>query len=145
MKGDYIEKGGRREEVTFGLKRDEAIRLAEALRKKMTTDGWTIFVHQNLGWHYHVRRTTNHGTLSVYPSTAGSSQLSVPVVFNCLFARASGCGEMFWHDGDNKRFKDPNRAVTFQLKLARQFVNEITATVTDQEEFQRRAARTRKR
>lgn len=101
----------------------EAECAGKVLLKRMRGKQWALRVWENLGWHY-----------GVYCEPESDIRLSVCIAqdpdgsvrYSCLLGR-DGAGELHWYQGE--WYKDPNRAVKAQLKLARTFADETERKV----------------
>jgi hypothetical protein len=85
----------------------------------MKTKGWTITVHQNIGWYYGL----DNGNLHLWEGYNEE--------FHCLLSsgRYKNAGEMYWST-NGESFANPNDAVDNQLKIANEFVLKVMGVVT---------------
>ena len=108
----------------------EIMAAGQRVLKMMKSPGWKLRVHNNIGWHYSVYHPKSGIQLC-----CGYQQLN-PKNFSTLMSESQGAdyggtGSTLWsHD---KYFKDPNKAVEYQLKLARDFVNNLKNVVENAE------------
>ncbi len=101
--------------------RKEAESRGKRLLKRMKGQGWVLDVWENLGWHYAVE----NGPLTVY----GDHFPGANGTFSTLLGENEDdrhCGSFNWSPR-GKRYKDPNRAVKAQLRLAREYVDSVSA------------------
>lgn len=77
---------------------------------------WKYSVWENLGWHFSAHALD--GYLSVHQSATGKN--SYYAMFSVDMPHA---GDTEWTDRENKTFKDPKKAVLFQVKLVRRRVD----------------------
>lgn len=99
---------------------DSAVKSAEDLVQRLKGSGWTVQVHENLGWHY----TAVSGPVQVYPSGDGR--------FHCMIgsdlpASPGGCG--LWTPQPGHYSKDPNRAVRLALQYVYPVVQNFQAVL----------------
>lgn len=82
--------------------------------------GWRIHTWNNLGWHVCLRK----GGLSLNWSKNYDDTRSF---FTLLGMDHVGAGETFWTP--SKHFRNPNKAIEHQIRMARTFLKRATATV----------------
>jgi len=90
----------------------------KALLKRMKGKGWKLKVWENIGWWYRV----HNGPVAVYPTTKDR--------FFCLLndnVKVACGGLATWTD--DFRSKDPNRAVSHQVKFAREVLDRMEKAV----------------
>lgn len=106
---------------------DRANFKAKELLKLMRGTGWSIRVHENLGWHYGVHSRYIH----VYPVNSYDKI----VKYHCLVSDTPGMhgGRADWTVGHNCG-TDPNRVVERELRSARSFVDSLEKAVSEAEE-----------
>lgn len=84
--------------------------------------GWRVEVWKNFGWHVVLRK----GGMSLHWSKDMDGKLTG---FWTLFSASGGSGgEMFWTP-HAKRFRTPDNAVRYQLRLARSFVKQCQSAI----------------
>ena len=103
------------------LTKATATEAANVLLRQMNTQGWNIKVWENLGWHY---------CLKLGDSGLSLSYCDMDATYSCLLsdrAEVLHGGMSWWLDRGS--YKDPNKAVNGQLKLASEFINKLTTHV----------------
>jgi hypothetical protein len=88
---------------------------AEDCLRQMKTGGWSIRVHENLGWHWDLTHTDAHLTL------CNSMYCGKMSYFAMLSHNTQNAGNTEWTKND--RHKDPNKAVEAVLACAQEEVN----------------------
>lgn len=94
----------------------EATAKAKALLKRMTTKGWKIRVHENMGWHYNLI----NGPVNLYEYVL---EIGKPH-YSCLIGTENGgCGVGLALWTEEKAFKhpsskDPNKCVARAVSFA---------------------------
>ena len=99
----------------------DALRAARKAKALLKTRGWKINVWNNLGWCWSLDNLDGHFTLWQSEHTGR---------FTTLFSdgRHEHTGSYNWSTG-SQSFKDPNKAVEAQIKLARGYVKRTAAWV----------------
>lgn len=118
---EWIEAGQQREQVKFGATKQGAITKGRQLRARMKTGGWKLVVWQNMGWHYNLQRG---------PITLNVSKDRQATVYWCQMTsdpKRSGYGEVFWDRCPY--FRDPNRAVAAQIRIAERFAARLARAI----------------
>jgi len=111
--------------------RKRAIAEAREVRAKMKTKGWRVRVFENLGWHWNLF----NGYITLSGDGCGVTK---SVKYSAMMADSlpPGGSPNFWYPGPGKGyFKDPNKAVDYVFKSAKQFVREVHSVVEKQERF----------
>lgn len=99
------------------------------LRNKMKGTGWECRIWQNSGWHY----AAYNKTLTIHPFCHYCGDMPPNRFFALLSCDNSGGGEQYWTD--NKYFsKDPNKAASHQIKLARRHIQRANKVVSELED-----------
>lgn len=113
----------------MSLIKEEAERLGNKLLKKMKGKGWKLRVHENLGWWFNVYNKN----LSVSSNDAYKQKKSEKTYYSCLMSdniNDHSSGAMIWTErGGKGYYTDPNKAVEYQVKLARKIVDELNKAV----------------
>ena len=102
------------------MNKKQATSQGQALLKRMNGKGWKLRVWENLGWHYDIYLL---GLTVHHPGKNYSTLLSSDP------ENYSGSGEIYWTP--EKSFKDPNKAVEHQMKMARIFSDKCQKMVSD--------------
>ncbi len=105
-------------ETTESLEYQEALSAARKCLALMKTSGWEIDVHENLGWFW--KLTKAGGKLTVSGPQPAYKTIGPRLYHAMLSETGSGCTAAYY---DNKRFPDPNKAVTHRIDLARRYAN----------------------
>lgn len=93
-----------------------ATREAFNVKRSLKTDGWTIQVHENMGWHFSLRNLDGHLSLHQSRHTAGQ-----PQYWTLFSITGKGVGDPALCD--NHHSIDPNKAVAHQMNIVeRHFV-----------------------
>lgn len=113
----------------MSLTKEEAERLGNKLLKKMKGKGWKLRVHENLGWWFNVYNKN----LSVSSNDCYKQKKSEKTYYSCLMddnpERHWG-GSFIWTERSGKGYRtDPNKAVEYQVKLARKIVDKLNKAV----------------
>lgn len=100
--------------------KESAQKAATKLLKKITTPGWSIRIHENLGWHYCLEHEV--GGFSLHEETYNRS-----FSYWCLLSeQANGPGgSMLWSNGSRNQFTNPNAAIKAQLNHAEDVVSKL--------------------
>ena len=107
----------------ISINKKEATERGTRLLKRMKGKGWKLRVYENMGWWY----TVYNGPITVCEHTPGRfSTLMLEKVPSDTFC--GGVGSHLWYS-ETRTFKDPNRAVKYQVKLARKRANVILDAV----------------
>lgn len=105
---------------------------AEAIGAEMLRDlgkGWSLYVHENLGWHV----TAKRGSISVSPSFYREGK---PTYFALMSSEknVANSGAMVWHT-DHPNFETPSDAVIYQVQQARKVIDNLTEILEQGETF----------
>lgn len=92
--------------------KQEAIKAAKEILKKVNGYGWKVSVNKNMGWYWCLENL--EGRLTLWPNHTGEK-------FNCMFSTEarSGCPGFY----DIRYFQDPNDAIIATLKQASEYAN----------------------
>lgn len=102
----------------------QATAAARACRRKMKTKGWKLYVHENLGWHWCLEHADGFFTLHEFNHPGEK-----PKYWTLMSDGGhQHCGSGEWTPR-NKMFLDPNRAVAYQLKLAKDYARNTLSWV----------------
>lgn len=104
----------------------EATKRAAALKRRVKGKGWTVIIHENLGWHF----CLHLGGLSLYEHRSMFDKPSYSTLLSDMGGHGGGAQQFY----TRQHFKDPNQAVRNQLVLARRWtdnVNKIVEAVED--------------
>lgn len=102
------------------MDKHEAEKHGRELLDKMHTKGWKLRVWENAGWNYSISK----GYISVYPSYRNDT-------FWTLMGDPAGVGEVYFRNDDHDTFKDPNKAVANQLKVAFKHLEKVTKMISE--------------
>lgn len=93
------------------MTRQQAALEGRILMRKMTTRGWKLRVWENQGWHYAI----TNGSITVHPTFGG-------YYFTLMSpdAKRPGGGLAVWTF--QRRSKDPNKVVRWQVEDARRII-----------------------
>jgi hypothetical protein len=99
-----------------------AVKAAEACLKRMTTKGWKVRVHDNLGWFWCLEHESGLLTVSGGQLPYGQNPKKG---FHAMLSstKDSGACDTAWYDTEH--FDDPNEAVTHRLQLAASYIERI--------------------
>ena len=101
----------------------EAFAKARALQKRMRGGPWRISVWHNHGeWCYALRM----GSLNLYPTDSGKY---FDGKYFCLMNDTHGDSGGLPAFTEDYTYRDPNKAVAKQIKVARQYVNKLDKVV----------------
>ena len=95
----------------------EAFAKARALQKRMRGGPWKIDVWHNFGWHYALRM----GSLNLF-SNCGDK-------YFCLMSDTHGDSAGLPDWTEDYMYRNPNKAVAKQIKVARRYVNKLDKVV----------------
>jgi hypothetical protein len=109
----------------------EARKAGQELLSRMHGNGWTLHVHENLGWYYYVQL----GPATVYPIYASDDGK-----FYCLLANEDtqgkcGFGVPAWTTKES--YEDPNEAVAAELASARAYANKVNCALALLDQFEK--------
>lgn len=97
---------------------------AKQCLSKMTTKGWKIHVHENLGWHWCLENIKGHFTLH----KSGDHHWTL-----LSDGDHSHCGSVQWSTGAAK-FLNPNIAVSYQIEVAKRYAGKVSGWVASVEQ-----------
>lgn len=112
----------------MGCKRAQynaTVKAANAALKRMKTKGWTVRVHENLGWYWSLEHES--GLLSVSGGQLPYRDNPAKNFHAMLSQSGSGGCDTLWYD--QQQFDDPNTAVAHRLKLANVIVTKIAKVI----------------
>ena len=104
---------------------------AERIGRKMKTrlgKGWEIHIHENIGWWVKATRGPLYVSGDIHPYKKDK------ITYSCLMSsdpkNYPNCGEMYWTT-HGKSFSDPQNAVKHQIKVAKEFTNNLNTVVKE--------------
>jgi hypothetical protein len=101
----------------------EAFAKARALQKRMRGGPWRISVWHTNAWHYALRM----GSLNLYPTNDG--ECCDDSKYFCLMSDTHGDSGGLPAFTEDYTYRDPNKAVAKQIKVARRYVNKLDKVV----------------
>ena len=117
------------------LTKEEAERLGNKLLKRMKGNGWKLRVHENLGWWFNVYNKN----LSVSSNDSFKQKKNEKTYYSCLMddnPEGNRGGSSIWTERGGRGYRtDPNKAVEYQVKLARKVVDDLNKAVKAAEEI----------
>lgn len=114
------------------MTRDQATQLGNEMVAKLG-EGWTLHVHNNIGWHAYCKSPSKH----LYVSVQAAGPSGKPT-YMCLMSedpeRYPNCGADVWSlRNTGKIHSDPVEAVLEQVQYARAKVDALLAAVVEAE------------
>lgn len=91
----------------------------------MKTKGWKIHVHENLGWFWQL--THEAGLITVAGGQPNYRENPNTRFHAMLSSSGHGGCDSAWCD--DKRFNDPNKAVSHRLKLAKAHITNLQRSI----------------